>query len=45
MYGQLYAAPLLLSNASKSAMKALVGGRPELNDWLTFTPDFGFIQV
>lgn len=45
MFGQSYAAPLLLANAGKSAMKVLVSARPELSEWLTFTPDFGFIQV
>lgn len=45
MFGQSYAAPLLLANAGKSAMKVLVAARPELSEWITFTPDFGFIQV
>jgi GTPase involved in cell partitioning and DNA repair len=45
MFGQSYAAPLLLANAGKSAMKVLVSARPELSEWLTFTPDFGFVQV
>jgi hypothetical protein len=45
MFGRQYAAALLLANAGKSAMKALIGSRPELADWITFTPDFGFIQV
>lgn len=45
MFGRSYAAPLLLANAGKSAMKVLVTARPELGDWITFTPDFGFIQV
>jgi hypothetical protein len=45
MFGRSYAAPLLLANAGKSAMKVLVSARPELGDWITFTPDFGFIQV
>lgn len=45
IYGQSYAAPLLLANAGKSAMKVLVAARPELSDWISFTPDFGFIQV
>ncbi|WIA22675.1 hypothetical protein OEZ85_001086 [Tetradesmus obliquus] len=45
MFGRQYAAALLLANAGKSAMKALIGSRPELADWVTFTPDFGFIQA
>lgn len=45
MFGQSYTAPLLLANAGKSAMKVLVAARPELAEWITFTPDFGFIQV
>jgi GTPase involved in cell partitioning and DNA repair len=45
MFGQSYAALLLLANAGKSAMKVVVAARPELSEWLTFTPDFGFIQV
>lgn len=45
MYGQQYAAQLLLCNAGKTAMKALICSRPELNDWVKFMPDFGFIQV
>lgn len=45
MFGQTYTAPLLLANAGKSAMKVLVAARPELAPWVTFSPDFGFIQV
>lgn len=45
MFGRSYAAPLLLANAGKSAMKVLISARPELGGWITFTPDFGFIQV
>jgi hypothetical protein len=45
MFGRQYAAALLLANAGSSAMKVLIGNRPELADWITFTPDFGFIQV
>lgn len=45
MFGQTYAAALLLANAGKSAMKALVCSRPELHTWISFTPDYGFIQV
>jgi hypothetical protein len=45
MFGQSYTAPLLLANAGKSAMKVLIAARPELAEWITFTPDFGFIQV
>lgn len=45
MFGQSYAAPLLLANAGKSAMKVVVAARPELSEWLTFTPYFGFIQA
>lgn len=45
MFGRQYAAALLLANAGKSVIKALIGSRPELADWITFTPDFGFIQV
>jgi len=45
MFGQLYAAPLLLANAGKTALKAQVLPRPEVDAWITFNPDFGFIQV
>ena len=45
MYGRQYAAPLVLCNASRTAMKVLVGCRPELNPWLSITPEYGFIQV
>lgn len=45
MYNQQYAAQLLLANAGKSALKAMVCSRPELKEWVTFMPDFGFIQV
>lgn len=45
MFGQKYTAPLMLANAGKSAMKVLVVAKPELSNWITFTPEFGFIQV
>lgn len=45
MFGQSYAAPLRLANAGNSAMKVLIAARPELSEWINFTPDFGFIQA
>lgn len=43
--GGRYAAPLVLSNAGRTAAKALLGARPEYATWLSFSPAFGFIQV
>eukprot|EP00775_Hariotina_reticulata_P005135 gene5135-5375_t len=45
MFGQLYAAPLVVANAGKTAMKAQVLTRPELDTWISFNPDFGYIQA
>jgi hypothetical protein len=45
MFGRQYTAPLLLANAAKAAQKVVVVARPQLAPWLSFTPDFGFIQA
>lgn len=45
MCGRTYKHSLVLRNAGKSAMKVLVVKKPELEPWLSFLPDFGFIQV